>query len=132
MNEFVADDLVPSFAPSLLLPQAYWRIAGMSYLKYSNMCAEVVRGCLKEPWLTKVRTRAFSPRVARSTSRDRSSRSIQARVSSAPVDEARQPFVHPLTRAPVSSRIPQAKPREAVYMKHTKWADGKPSTPGAS
>ena len=34
--------------------QAYWRIAGMSYLKYSNLCAEVVRGSLKEPFLTKV------------------------------------------------------------------------------
>jgi len=34
--------------------QAYWRIAGMSYLKYANMCAEVVRGSLKEPYLLKV------------------------------------------------------------------------------
>eukprot|EP00227_Mantoniella_beaufortii_P016612 CAMPEP_0197585164 /NCGR_PEP_ID=MMETSP1326-20131121/7547_1 /TAXON_ID=1155430 /ORGANISM="Genus nov. species nov., Strain RCC2288" /LENGTH=83 /DNA_ID=CAMNT_0043149629 /DNA_START=61 /DNA_END=312 /DNA_ORIENTATION=+ len=34
---------------------AYWRLAGMSYLKYSNMCAEVVRGSLKEPFLTKAK-----------------------------------------------------------------------------
>ena len=33
---------------------AYWRIAGMSYLKYANACAEVVRGALKEPHLSKV------------------------------------------------------------------------------
>lgn len=36
---------------------SYWRIAGMSYLKYSSMCAEVVRGCLKEPFLTKAKPR---------------------------------------------------------------------------
>jgi len=29
----------------------------MSYLKYSSMCAEVVRGCLKEPFLTKAKPR---------------------------------------------------------------------------
>lgn len=29
--------------------------AGMTYLKYSSLCAEVVRGALKEPFLTKVR-----------------------------------------------------------------------------
>ena len=40
--------------PLPLLAKSYWRIAGMSYLKYSSMCAEVVRGCLKEPFLTKV------------------------------------------------------------------------------
>ena len=33
---------------------AYWRIAGMSYLKYANACAEIVRGALKEPHLSKV------------------------------------------------------------------------------
>ena len=35
---------------------AYWRIAGMSYLKYANACGEVVRQSLKEPFLTQVRT----------------------------------------------------------------------------
>ena len=38
---------------------AYWRIAGMSYLKYANACAEVVRGALKEPHLSKVRAWTF-------------------------------------------------------------------------
>ena len=27
----------------------YWRAAGMTYLKYSNTCAELVRQALKEP-----------------------------------------------------------------------------------
>ena len=48
---------LPSIAPS----QAYWRIAGMSYLKYSNMCAEVVRASLKEPFFTKVRPQSLPP-----------------------------------------------------------------------
>ena len=38
---------------------AYWRIAGMSYLKYANACAEIVRGALKEPHLSKVRAFVF-------------------------------------------------------------------------
>lgn len=28
---------------------AYWRVAGMSYLKYSNLCATMMRDALKEP-----------------------------------------------------------------------------------
>jgi len=28
---------------------SYWRVAGMSYLKYSNLCADMVRSVLKEP-----------------------------------------------------------------------------------
>eukprot|EP00223_Ostreococcus_mediterraneus_P002125 CAMPEP_0179605090 /NCGR_PEP_ID=MMETSP0930-20121108/738_1 /TAXON_ID=548131 ORGANISM="Ostreococcus mediterraneus, Strain clade-D-RCC1621" /NCGR_SAMPLE_ID=MMETSP0930 /ASSEMBLY_ACC=CAM_ASM_000580 /LENGTH=74 /DNA_ID=CAMNT_0021473501 /DNA_START=17 /DNA_END=241 /DNA_ORIENTATION=+ len=35
----------------------YWRIAGMSYLKYANTCAEVVRASLKEPFLTQAKGR---------------------------------------------------------------------------
>eukprot|EP00192_Tetraselmis_astigmatica_P023468 CAMPEP_0117657914 /NCGR_PEP_ID=MMETSP0804-20121206/5583_1 /TAXON_ID=1074897 /ORGANISM="Tetraselmis astigmatica, Strain CCMP880" /LENGTH=74 /DNA_ID=CAMNT_0005464397 /DNA_START=97 /DNA_END=321 /DNA_ORIENTATION=- len=27
---------------------AYWRIAGMSYLKYANLCADMVRSAMKE------------------------------------------------------------------------------------
>ena len=27
---------------------AYWRVAGMSYLKYANLCADMVRAALKE------------------------------------------------------------------------------------
>ena len=46
---------------------AYWRIAGMSYLKYANACGEVVRQSLKEPFLTQVRT---IDRRARETSTD--------------------------------------------------------------
>lgn len=34
---------------------AYWRVAGMTYVKYANLCADVVRSVLKEPHLTKVR-----------------------------------------------------------------------------
>ena len=37
--------------------QAYWRIAGMSYLKYSNMCGEVVRASLKEPFFSQAKAR---------------------------------------------------------------------------
>ena len=36
---------------------AYWRVAGMSYLKYSGLCADMVRAALKEPGKTKARTR---------------------------------------------------------------------------
>ena len=39
---------------------AYWRIAGMSYLKYANACAEVVRGALKEPHLSGTRVDVWS------------------------------------------------------------------------
>jgi len=28
---------------------SYWRVAGMTYLKYSNVCADMVRSALKEP-----------------------------------------------------------------------------------
>lgn len=28
---------------------SYWRVAGMSYLKYSNLCSDMVRAALKEP-----------------------------------------------------------------------------------
>ncbi len=29
---------------------AYWRAAGMSYVRYANLCASYVRGALKEPF----------------------------------------------------------------------------------
>lgn len=54
---------LPSSLPVLFCPQAYWRIAGMSYLKYANMCAEVVRTSLKEPFLLKVRRSHVCSRV---------------------------------------------------------------------
>lgn len=36
---------------------AYWRVAGMSYLKYSNLCATMVRDALKEPLKDAAKTR---------------------------------------------------------------------------
>ncbi|CAN6855336.1 unnamed protein product [Brassica oleracea] len=27
----------------------FWRAAGMTYIRYSNICANLVRNCLKEP-----------------------------------------------------------------------------------
>ncbi|XP_042451061.1 ATP synthase subunit epsilon, mitochondrial [Zingiber officinale] len=27
----------------------FWRAAGMTYISYSNICASLVRSCLKEP-----------------------------------------------------------------------------------
>ncbi|KAG7670554.1 hypothetical protein Ndes2526B_g00321 [Nannochloris sp. 'desiccata'] len=34
---------------------AYWRVAGMTYLKYSNLCADMVRAALKEPMKAKAK-----------------------------------------------------------------------------
>ena len=28
----------------------FWRAAGMTYITYSNICANLVRNCLKEPY----------------------------------------------------------------------------------
>ncbi|CAA0829549.1 ATP synthase subunit epsilon- mitochondrial [Striga hermonthica] len=28
----------------------FWRAAGMTYITYSNLCANLVRQCLKEPY----------------------------------------------------------------------------------
>ena len=105
--------------PLPLLAKSYWRIAGMSYLKYSSMCAEVVRGCLKEPFLTKVSHRfpvsaLATPAVPRITPSPVLSRPLRARVLTSN---------HSYPR-------PQAKPREAVYFKSVKWTDGKPGKPG--
>jgi len=36
---------------------AYWRVAGMSYLKYSNLCADLVRGALKQELRSKAKER---------------------------------------------------------------------------
>ena len=47
---------------------AYWRIAGMSYLKYANACGEVVRQSLKEPHLTQVRDECAYRSIDRSSS----------------------------------------------------------------
>ncbi|KAL4421122.1 hypothetical protein ABPG77_001517 [Micractinium sp. CCAP 211/92] len=36
---------------------AYWRVAGMTYLKYANLCADMVRAALKEPLKAKAKGR---------------------------------------------------------------------------
>lgn len=36
---------------------SYWRVAGMTYLKYSNLCADMVRASLKDPLRAKAKTR---------------------------------------------------------------------------
>ncbi|XP_021645788.2 ATP synthase subunit epsilon, mitochondrial isoform X2 [Hevea brasiliensis] len=35
----------------------FWRAAGMTYITYSNICANLVRNCLKEPYKTEALTR---------------------------------------------------------------------------
>lgn len=35
-------------APMAAAP--FWRAAGMTYITYSNICASLVRSCLKEPY----------------------------------------------------------------------------------
>lgn len=34
-----------------------WRVAGMTYLKYSNLCADMVRAALKDPLKAKAKAR---------------------------------------------------------------------------
>ncbi|KAL2901615.1 ATP synthase subunit epsilon mitochondrial [Bienertia sinuspersici] len=35
----------------------FWRAAGMTYISYSNICANLVRNCLKEPFKSEVLAR---------------------------------------------------------------------------
>ncbi|XP_051147929.1 ATP synthase subunit epsilon, mitochondrial [Andrographis paniculata] len=35
----------------------FWRAAGMTYITYSNLCANMVRQCLKEPYRSEALTR---------------------------------------------------------------------------
>ncbi|GBF87981.1 hypothetical protein Rsub_00693 [Raphidocelis subcapitata] len=35
----------------------FWRAAGMSYLKYANICADMMRGVMKEPFKSKALAR---------------------------------------------------------------------------
>ncbi|KAJ6433144.1 hypothetical protein OIU84_020212 [Salix udensis] len=35
----------------------FWRAAGMTYITYSNICANLVRNCLKEPFKTEALSR---------------------------------------------------------------------------
>ncbi|CBI39016.3 unnamed protein product, partial [Vitis vinifera] len=34
----------------------FWRAAGMTYISYSNICANLVRNCLKEPFKSEALT----------------------------------------------------------------------------
>ena len=93
---------------------AYWSIAGMSYLKYANACGEVVRQSLKEPHLTQVR----DDECAHESNRiDRSIGRVRARDARTTTDGER--------------RATQAKARETIYYKMTKYAEGKPGQAGA-
>lgn len=47
----------PTYMFCLPRPVADWRVAGMSYLKYSNLCADMVRSALKEAVKGKAKTR---------------------------------------------------------------------------
>ena len=87
---------------------AYWRIAGMSYLKYANACAEMVRGALKEPHLSKVLLHSFL--------------SLSGRES-----------IDPFSSSPVAffadtslSLFQKARARDAVYFKAQKYVKGSP------
>merc|ERR1739848_259033 len=46
-----------SAPPAQVATSAFWRASGMTYVKYSNLCAEVVRACLKEPAFTTAKAR---------------------------------------------------------------------------
>lgn len=35
----------------------FWRAAGMTYITYSNICASLVRSCLKEPYKSEATAR---------------------------------------------------------------------------
>nr|GMC53901.1 ATP synthase subunit epsilon, mitochondrial [Ipomoea batatas] len=35
----------------------FWRAAGMTYITYSNLCANLVRNCLKEPYKSEALSR---------------------------------------------------------------------------
>ena len=44
-------------APAVQTGSAYWRAAGMTYIKFATLCAVVVRKCQKEPFKTQSLTR---------------------------------------------------------------------------
>ena len=89
---------------------AYWRIAGMSYLKYANACAEIVRGALKEPHLSKVLLLL-------------SLLSLSVRESFDPFSSS--PSLSLLTTLSLSL-FQKARARDAVYFKATKYVKGSP------
>jgi F-type H+-transporting ATPase subunit epsilon len=117
---------------------AYWRAAGMTYLKYANLCAEVLRGSLKEPFLGKVRPapavwwRALGWAACRAGwPGRRGARRAGARLN------GRRPWLVGFLRLPRAAALTpgspraQAKAREIVYFKATPFADGKAGKPGA-
>ena len=61
-------DVMSAATTGAKMGTAYWRIAGMSYLKYANACGEVVRQSLKEPHLTQVRDECANRSIDRSSS----------------------------------------------------------------
>jgi len=80
----------------------------MSYLKYANACAEIVRGALKEPHLSKVFLHSFL--------------SLSVRES-----------IDPFSSSPVAffadtslSLFQKARARDAVYFKAQKYVKGSP------
>ena len=80
----------------------------MSYLKYANACAEIVRGALKEPHLSKVLLYSLL--------------SLSVRES-----------IDPFSSSPVAFfadnslfLIQKARARDAVYFKATKYVKGSP------
>lgn len=51
------DQIEAAAMSSSAAASSYWRVAGMSYLKYSNLCADMVRSSLKEPQRTQAKLR---------------------------------------------------------------------------
>ena len=135
----------------------------MSYLKYSNMCAEVVRSSLKEPFLTKVRRKARDGCVVHDTLApffffQISPQTLAPWSGLAPtalgfysplrqeeyarlglgdmlffLERLRRVFFSPLpTPLPAVHHrcfLSQSKAREAVYMKASKFVEGKAQPP---
>lgn len=52
---FISGPFHSSMASSGAVP--FWRAAGMTYITYSNICANLVRNCLKEPHKTEALSR---------------------------------------------------------------------------
>ena len=92
------------------------RVAGMTYLKYANLCAEVVRAQLKEPFLSK----ACSPRLP-----------FPIALPWVAAAGWSAPGRCPPRWADRRRGGPQAKPRETVYYKATSYVAGKAEKPGA-
>ena len=92
------------------------RVAGMTYLKYANLCAEVVRAQLKEPFLSK----ACSPRLP-----------FPIALPWVAAAGWSAPGRCPPGWADRRRGGPQAKPRETVYYKATSYVAGKAEKPGA-